>query len=1042
MTTFTQSTPTFTGVFGGTVKSGNDYTFPSSAESWAGFSNDDTTIYPLNFSNAGKITFDYVSSSSASLYFRIEDQPHPNVSVNFNTISYTVNGTGSGEVTINSQGVTGFNSLLLYLETTDVTITLTNIIVFSDLTSVNPITWNGLTWNFETTSGNNTWPYNNELQGYDGTHVTVVNNTLQINMEKVIDNGTTLYKSSRIYSLSDNDNLKLGPGRKLSIEFEAKMPTAYDSNGNELTGVPLWPALWMMGTGQWDDAANQAWPNCGEIDVMEWSPANGNKIHTAAIHYSNSSNAHEYQSNTYTNSTDLNVNFHKYKTIIYYHTNEDPEIEMYFDDTLIHTYTLDDSKYSELYQVVQNGTTTSNSKEYGIIINLAMGGNYTSNVAVDALFDNAIFEINSIDIDRSFITPPLYFEMIWTAFGGTGYDITSNTFSFPNSADSWGGFANLDTNDIYPLTFSTAGKIEFDYQVISGTNVNVYIELENMPYPDNTIIETINNNLSLQSGESGHITMDINIGSTQTFKNLILKLSPQNSVIIIENFRLYSDQTAVITSSLLNIHLNGEKNMTLAVDELTKFHTFNPLNVYDQVLGAYAYDISSNPNPTISAEFLDTADPLNPFYDLTLINDVGNYEIIYTAHGADGDSVDISRVITVIDNALEIHSVQFDNTNVDVDVLALGDLSTNLSKHFTFKDIFYQEGFDFTDSSAVAEINISKTKLNNPGLFKLNIPFSTKTSNGGVNMDLDQVRYFTDVSGWPDISFSEATVKIHNMNSYHHDQTVKKDFTRSMMKDIMGTTRINRLFTNQKNVLNEIQDVDVSFNDQIREILGDITNAGFLTDEDYGAYQSGSQNYAFTSNKYISYGISQEDISSGYHALQSSKFSAFNPLRILSSSILGERDADETDNYDISGDPDGGLGNTTRRAILIEDLSGQTNLFWNIHRNTRFFGFKDTSYNVWLENNTEAQSVDASMVDGAMFSRYLNDVKLYVEEATDASGLDLIEEVVDKKYDFNFLAGDNLHLIVEYDPPINQFTLLNPNTTVRNRKYEVILKIV
>ena len=495
----------------------------------------------------------------------------------------------------------------------------------------------------------------------------------------------------------------------------------------------------------------------------------------------------------------------------------------------------------------------------------------------------------------------------------------------------------------------------------------------------------------------------------------------------------------------LSIHLHGLKNMTLAVDELNKFHTFNPLNENDKVLGAYAYDISSNPNPTISAEFLDKADPLNPFYDLTLISDVGNYEIIYTAHGAGGDSVDISRVITVMDNALEIHSVQFDSNNVDFDVLAFGDLSTNLTENFTFKDIFYQEGFDFTDSSAVAEINISKTKLNNPGLFKLNIPLSTKTSNG-IDMDLDQVRYFTDVSGWPDISFSDATVKIHNINRYHHDQTIKKDFTRSMIKDIMGTTRINRLFTNQKNILNNIQDLDVSFNTQIRDILGDITNAGFLTDEDYGAYQSGSQNYAFTPNKFTPYstGISQEDISSGYHALQSSKFSAFNPLRILSSSILGERDASDSDPYDISGGIDGGLGNKMRRDILIEDLSGQMNSFWNDHKNQRFFGFKDTSYNVWFENNAEAQESGAYMVNGGIFSRYLNDVKLYVEEAADASGLDLIEEVVDKKYDFNFLAGDNLHLIVEYEPPTNgQFILFNPNNKkIKSRKYEVILKIV
>lgn len=611
----------------------------------------------------------------------------------------------------------------------------------------------------------------------------------------------------------------------------------------------------------------------------------------------------------------------------------------------------------------------------------------------------------------------------------------------------------------------------------------------------------------------------------------------------------------------ISIHLNGNKNMTIAVDELAKFHTFEPLNQYDQVLGAYAYDISTNINPTISVVFKNT-DTDTILNDLTLINDVGNYEIIYTATG-ESSTVSTSRVIVVIDNAIGIHSVQFDTFNVDFDVLAFGDLSKNLTEGFSFKDIFYQEGFDFTDSSAVAEINMSVDLFNNPGLFKLNIPV-VDPENELFNNDSRLVRYFTDVAGWPDVSFSDANVTINRINTFNIDQTVKKDVNRSMLKDVMGTTRLNHLFTNHKNMTNHIQDLDVSFNEQIREILGYITNAGFLTDADYGSYRkpesalfsnlkniivtstsagnkytyngvlqqtftlirdntyvfeqsdstnnnhplafseyedgnnggghntneyttnvsiSGSQttitidqntpstlyyycknhpgmggiinivdeektshlfqNYAFTSNNFVSYstGTNQEDISSGYHALQSSKFSAFNPLRILSSSILGEQDADEFDYYDISGK---GLRNEVRRNILIDDLSGQVYDFWNnTVKKTRYFGYyADESYNVWMENNAEAQSVDASMVNGNIFSKYLDGTKVYIQKTINASGPDLVEEVVDKKYNFNFRSGDNLHLIIEYEPPFSEFKLVNPTAKLNNRKYEVIIHMV
>tara|TARA_B100001142_G_scaffold262460_1_gene265449 strand:+ start:811 stop:2607 length:1797 start_codon:yes stop_codon:yes gene_type:complete len=248
--------------------------------------------------------------------------------------------------------------------------------------------------------------------------------------------------------------------------------------------------------------------------------------------------------------------------------------------------------------------------------------------------------------------------------------------------------------------------------------------------------------------------------------------------------------------------------------------------------------------------------------------------------------------------SISTHSVHFDSSNVNFDLVAFSEISGEMTAQFTFKDIFFQKGFSSSDSSAVAVIDVSAADYND--LFKLNIPlFDPEIS--GVNVDTDHIRYFTNSSGWTDVSFSNADVSSGAIFNKHINQTVKKDFLRSMIKDITGGFRLNNLFKNQNAMINEIQDLDTSFNTEIRSVLSAIENAGWLTDADYGVLQDASTNYTFQGifNNYSS-GEDITDISSGYHSLGSSTFSKFNPLRILSSSILGENDSDETTPNEIT----------------------------------------------------------------------------------------------------------------------------------------------
>lgn len=390
---------------------------------------------------------------------------------------------------------------------------------------------------------------------------------------------------------------------------------------------------------------------------------------------------------------------------------------------------------------------------------------------------------------------------------------------------------------------------------------------------------------------------------------------------------------------------------------------------------------------------------------------------------------------------LDSHSVQFisDSSNVDFDVVAL-DLSGQMTSTFTFKDIFYQRGFADSDSSSVAVIDVSAADYQE--LFKLNVPLYDPSAG---TVDTENVRYLTQASGWTDVSFSSAEVSDNPIFTSHIDQSIKKDFLRSMLKDITGTTRLNNLFKNQATMVGHIESLDASFNEEVSALLTAIEGAGWLTDEDYGVLQDGSQNYSFDGifRDYSTDPTDLTDASQGVYDLSvnNSRFSKFNPLRILSSSILGEEDADAADNLDISGT---GLGNTGRREYLINDLSDQLFTFWNDISGTKYIATDANSlkYDVWVTNTADAQAASAAEKDGGDFSKYLDGYKLYAVQNDSADGSDnLITNVVDKAYDLEFLPGDRLHVLVTYRPLNDSFSLLNSGATINNRTYEVILNM-
>ena len=133
---YSETEANFTEAFGGTTIEENVFTFPSSANVWGGFANMNTALYPMRFSEAGSITFNgsVANGGSVDVRFRVEYNPYPNVDPAYDTDTITVSGASPTSYTVNipSQGANTFSSLIMYVVTQDVPVTITDVVVSAD----------------------------------------------------------------------------------------------------------------------------------------------------------------------------------------------------------------------------------------------------------------------------------------------------------------------------------------------------------------------------------------------------------------------------------------------------------------------------------------------------------------------------------------------------------------------------------------------------------------------------------------------------------------------------------------------------------------------------------------------------------------------------------------------------------------------------------------------------------------------------------------------------------------------------------------------
>jgi len=115
----------FSGTFGGAVVNADgSFTFPAGADSWGGFANNNTTLYPFSLATGALITFKgaTVEAGDVDVRFRFERLPHPDFDPAYDTTVATVSGTTEKEYSICVPAQPAdrtYSSFLMYLNTQD-----------------------------------------------------------------------------------------------------------------------------------------------------------------------------------------------------------------------------------------------------------------------------------------------------------------------------------------------------------------------------------------------------------------------------------------------------------------------------------------------------------------------------------------------------------------------------------------------------------------------------------------------------------------------------------------------------------------------------------------------------------------------------------------------------------------------------------------------------------------------------------------------------------------------------------------------------------
>ncbi|MDA9011257.1 hypothetical protein N9J68_03345 [Gammaproteobacteria bacterium] len=124
----------FSGAFGGAGYDAatSTHTFPTGAEGYAGFANNNADLYPFTFPNGGTVTFTAAApGADVNVNFRFERLPFPDVDPAFNTANVTISGAEEKTYTVefDAQGENTFRSLIMYIVERDIAVVIKDVVV-------------------------------------------------------------------------------------------------------------------------------------------------------------------------------------------------------------------------------------------------------------------------------------------------------------------------------------------------------------------------------------------------------------------------------------------------------------------------------------------------------------------------------------------------------------------------------------------------------------------------------------------------------------------------------------------------------------------------------------------------------------------------------------------------------------------------------------------------------------------------------------------------------------------------------------------------
>lgn len=209
-------------------------------------------------------------------------------------------------------------------------------------------------WTFDIGMGDWGWG-NGESQYYTNRPENVIaeDGVLKIKAIREGFNGGT-FTSAR---LKTQNRFSFTYGK---VEIRAKLPK----------GAGTWAAAWMLGANH----SVVGWPECGEIDILEYVGNQPSKVHST-LHYPG-----RYGGNA--NGASLTLNNATEEFHVYLLDWSETAIKIFVDDALIHS--------------VPNSASIPFNHDFFIILNLAMGGTFGGNI--DPTLNNATFEIDYVRV--------------------------------------------------------------------------------------------------------------------------------------------------------------------------------------------------------------------------------------------------------------------------------------------------------------------------------------------------------------------------------------------------------------------------------------------------------------------------------------------------------------------------------------------------------------------------------------------------------------------------------------------------------------------